>query len=438
MKFSNVALTLATAGTLVAAQPHRHHHRHNAQRRAPTNTDVVVVPGPTVVAYELDGKQISWDDVTKGIADGSLKWANGAPAPAAAPAPAQSPSSSAAPAPAPTSSSAAAAEKSSSPSEVGAQFYQKSSSAAASTSAKPSSAAPSASASASSSSSGSLISGGQGVEKEFPDGEIDCSSFPSDYGALYVDWLGLGGWTGVQYVKDNGDLERNADAGDSCHEGTMCSYACPAGYLKSQWPTTQGSTGQSIGGLHCKGGKLRVTNKAHKNLCIKGSGAVSVQNKLSTNVAICRTDYPGTESETIPLNVNPSQSSPLACPDQQNYYVWEGKSTSAQYYVNPAGLSVDKACQWNSVSGAKSGNWAPVNLGVSTSNGVGWYSILPNLPTDTTADTLDFDIEIVGDINGKCRYSNGHFISDTEDATEHGCTVCVSPFCRCQSRLLRC
>ena len=286
MKFS-IALTIAaTAGSLVAAQPHRHQHRH-VQKRSPTETDVVVVPGPTVVAYELNGKPISAAEVSAGIADGSLKWANGVPAPAA-----QVTSAAASPAPVSSAPAPSSAPPASSSAAVGGQFYQKAqSSAAAPSSTAVSSAAPSST--GSSSSDSSFSSTGQGMDKEFPSGEIACSTFPSEYGPINVDWLELDGWTGVQFVSSSGDLIRNAVKKETCTDGTMCSYACPAGYQKSQWPATQGSTGQSIGGLSCSGGKLYLTNPAFKTLCIKGTGKVTVENKLGSNVAICRTDYPG-------------------------------------------------------------------------------------------------------------------------------------------------
>jgi len=300
MKFS-IALTLATAGSIVAAQPHRHQHRH-VQRRSPTETDVVVVPGPTVVAYELNGKPIDAAKVSAGIADGSLKWAEGLPAPVAQATSAVAPPAPASSAPAPSSaapapSSAAPASSSAAAPAVGGQFYQKAqSSAAAASYVAPSStvvssAAPSST--SSSSSDNSFSSTGQGMDTEFPSGKHDCSAFPSEYGAINVDWLELGGWTGVQFVSSSGDLLRNAVKGETCVDGTMCSYACPAGYQKSQWPATQGSTGQSIGGLSCSGGKLHLTNPAFNTLCIKGTGKVKVENKLGSNVAICRTDYPG-------------------------------------------------------------------------------------------------------------------------------------------------
>ena len=140
---------------------------------------------------------------------------------------------------------------------------------------------------------------GQGLELEFPDGEIDCSIFPSEYGPIEIEWANLGGWSGIQYITVEGDAVTHivtaVPGGKGCIPGAMCSYACPPGYQKSQWPSTQGSTGQSVGGIQCNAnGKLSLTNPdLSKTLCIKGTGATHVQNKLSFNAAICRTDYPG-------------------------------------------------------------------------------------------------------------------------------------------------
>ena len=140
---------------------------------------------------------------------------------------------------------------------------------------------------------------GQGLELEFPDGEIDCSTFPSEYGPIEIEWANLGGWSGIQYVTVEGDAVTHivtaVPGGKGCIPGAMCSYACPPGYQKSQWPSTQGATGQSIGGIQCNAnGKLSLTNpNLSKTLCIKGTGATHVQNNLSSNAAICRTDYPG-------------------------------------------------------------------------------------------------------------------------------------------------
>ena len=114
--------------------------------------------------------------------------------------------------------------------------------------------------------------------------------------------MDMGGWSGLQYVTISGNSVTNivtGTPGSTCAndaDGTaMCSYACPPGYQKSQWPTTQGSTGQSVGGLLCgPDNKLHLTNKAlSTQLCIEGTGGVSVENTLGSNVPICRTDYPG-------------------------------------------------------------------------------------------------------------------------------------------------
>ena len=155
------------------------------------------------------------------------------------------------------------------------------------------------------SSGGSSIGGGRGVDREFPDGEIDCSDFPDEYGALNLDYLNLGGWSGIQNPKvDNSagydDIETivsdQCSGSDCCSDGMYCSYACPPGYQKTQWPEQQGATGQSVGGIKCQNGKLHLTNPGmSKKLCTKGTDAVTikVQNKISKGVSVCRTDYPG-------------------------------------------------------------------------------------------------------------------------------------------------
>ena len=218
-----------------------------------------------------------------------------------------------------------------------------------------------------------------------------------------------------------------AVSGESCIDGAMCSYACPAGYQKAHWPSTQGSTGQSVGGLQCKGGKLYRTNKDHTTLCIEGTGGVEVENNVGEQVAVCRTDYPGTESETIPLGVEHGSSQPLTCPNGATYFHWEGKSTSAQYYVNNKGVSTQKGCQWGDGS-EPIGNWAPMNLGVGYSSGATWLSMFKNEPT-TDAD-LDFPIFLTGDVSQECSYDgkgnfyNGDYRKGGEKISSgNGCTV---------------
>lgn len=288
MKFTTVALTLAAAGTLAAAQPHRHHkHRHIKRAAEP---EVEHVAGPTVYQYEFEGEMISEDKVCEGIEDGTLEWADGTPPPAACKDEPESDEEE--------------------PPLKDAQFFENPVEQNNNVNAKPSkeettTASPPTSTeeppSPAPTYSGPTNPGGggdgDGVDREFPDGKLSCDEFPSEYGAVPAHWLKIGGWTGVQKVSivDNmvNDI-RTALTGEGCTSGAMCSYACPAGYQKSQWPETQGSTGQSVGGLECRAGKLYLTNKALSNkLCVEGAGGVKVQNTMGQGVAVCRTDYPG-------------------------------------------------------------------------------------------------------------------------------------------------
>ncbi|RHZ69910.1 Secreted beta-glucosidase sun1 [Aspergillus turcosus] len=409
MRFNTVALTLATAGSLVAAQ-HHHQHRHHQHKR-----ESVVDQDKTVVLYELDGKPIPLQEVCSGLADGTLKFADNAHPTGVC----DNLSKSAAPASTPEVT----------PTLAPAQFIELTSvvtpvpSVSTPSSSPVQTPASSSSASSSAPSAAPSSSGATGLDADFPDGELDCSTFPSEYGAIPLDYLGLGGWSGIQYVSYAGSFINHivtAITGDGCTDGAMCSYACPPGYQKSQWPSTQGATGQSVGGIECRNGKLHLTNPSlSKKLCIPGVGGVNVQNKLGQSVAVCRTDYPGTESETIPLPVGPSELQPLTCPNGETYYKWQGKTTSAQYYVNPKGISTEQGCQWGDGS-LPIGNWAPLNLGVGYNNGK-WLSIFQNAPT--TYEKLDFNIKIVGDnLSGSCKYEDGVFYSET-GATSSGCTV---------------
>ncbi|OAX80318.1 hypothetical protein ACJ72_05353 [Emergomyces africanus] len=417
MKFTtSVVLTVAAAGSLAAAQPHRHnhhHHHHHHAKRAPDATEVVVVPGPTVYAYEFEGELIDQAAACNGIQNGSMQWAD------------------------PNVSMDACAPRPSITEQPKAgEFYEKP---------EPTVAVAAASLELPKIEIPSIEiptieippiptftppppppppSGGNGLESDFPDGQLSCSEFPSDYGAISLSWLGLGGWSGIQYitVKDSAVSDiRTGINGDRCKDGAMCSYACPPGYQKTQWPQTQGATGQSVGGLECSGGKLRLTNPSlSRKLCMKGAGGVAVKNTMSEVVAVCRTDYPGTESETIPLSSTPGSIHELTCPDAGNYYTWKQMPTSAQYYVNPKGVSIQEGCQWGDGS-RPIGNFAPINLGVGKRDGATFISIFQNKPTTTAR--LNFKIEIQGDnLGGKCRYENGMFYG-ANGANPDGCTV---------------
>jgi hypothetical protein len=125
---------------------------------------------------------------------------------------------------------------------------------------------------------------------------------------------------------------------------------------------------------------------------------------------------------SIPTDAQPGTTQPLACPDAASFYQWQGKGTSAQYYINMPGYSVTKACVWGN-PGDDFGNYAPSNLGVGWSAGSAWLSITSNQPTQMTA-TLPYTIEIIGG-NSKCRYQNGKYCSGDNYGTCNtlGCTV---------------
>ncbi|KAL4782644.1 hypothetical protein BJX76DRAFT_281644 [Aspergillus varians] len=414
MKYT-VALTLATAGSMVAAQ-HQHRHRHHQKR------EVVTVDGPTVVKYLLNNELIDASQVCEGITDGTLAWADGKPASD----PCQTSATSTTEAYTPTVAPAEFIETATSSSSSISSTTTTESSTAVSTTADSTTTTTTTTTKAAATSTSTSSDTATGLDASFPDGEIDCDSFPSEYGALALEYLGLDGWSGIQYTKWDSatgallDLATAVIGGKGCVSGAMCSYACPPGYQKSQWPKKQGDDGQSIGGLECKSGKLYLTNTdLSDKLCIPGVGGVKAKNTLSQHVAVCRTDYPGTEAETIPVSLNGGETKDITCPDGSSYYQWDGKTTSAQYYVNPAGVSQEEGCQWG--DGSKPvGNFAPINLGVGENNGK-WLSIFQNSPT--TSEKLDFNIKIKGSsLSGSCKYEDGSFISDS-GSNDSGCTV---------------
>ncbi|OBT67628.1 hypothetical protein VE03_03801 [Pseudogymnoascus sp. 23342-1-I1] len=413
MKLITIALVGATA---VAAASHKHMHRHADHHGSPVakRADKTVIEDAVVTKYEMNGKELKPDVVEQGVKDGIYVLLDAEVSSVA---------------PVATKAAVAAGE-----------FLEKKPTtlAAPSTTSTTSVAAPvtpttsTSAAPVSTSAAPSTGSGATGIDADFPSGEIDCDTFPSAYGAVAASWLDLGGWTGLQMTPSYapGDssisLINTGIGGDNCVINSFCSYACPPGYQKSQWPSSQGATGQSIGGLYCNAkGKLELTNSAlSKTLCIKGTGEVKVKNTIGRNVPICRTDYPGTESETVALDTQPGQEYELTCPDANKYYTWGDAATSAQYYINPAGSPVKDACRWNE-AGSNMGNWAPVNLGVGKGpTGATYISIFANKPTNPDGK-LNFNLEITGDVSGKCAYIDGEFYNNGV-VDPSGCTVLVT------------
>ncbi|SMN18025.1 similar to Saccharomyces cerevisiae YJL116C NCA3 Protein that functions with Nca2p to regulate mitochondrial expression of subunits 6 (Atp6p) and 8 (Atp8p) of the Fo-F1 ATP synthase [Maudiozyma saulgeensis] len=257
---------------------------------------------------------------------------------------------------------------------------------------------------------------GSSTGSKFEDGTIACSTFPSGSGVISLDWLGLSGWSSIQ--------DSDANSVTSCEDGSYCSYACQAGMSKTQWPSSQPESGASLGGLVCKDGFLYRTNTDTDYLCEWGEGTATASNSNSNGgIALCRTDYPGSEAMVVPTWLESGSSSKqISVVNEETYYQWEGKQTSTQYYVNNAGVAVEDGCIWGS-SGSDVGNWAPLVLGAGSSDGITYLSLIPN-PNNEDASSANFNVKIVATegstISGDCYFEDGVF-SSTD-----GCTVSVT------------
>ena len=262
-------------------------------------------------------------------------------------------------------------------------------------------------------SSNDLLDTSSNPDTEFQDGVIPCSQFPSGQGAIPVDWIGLGGWTSV--------MNMEGASGGYCQDGFYCSYACQPGMSKTQWPSEQPADGRSVGGLYCKDGYLYRSNKNSKYLCEWGMGTASAVNQLGQQVALCRTDYPGSENMDIPTVLQAGGSQPISVVNENSYYVWQGRDTTVQYYANNAGVSEQEGCTWGS-AGSGVGNWAPLVLGAGYSDGVSYLSLIANPNNRSPAN---YNVKIVATdgsvVDGTCVYENGLF--NGEDSS--GCTVAV-------------
>jgi hypothetical protein len=429
---TRIALAASLAAGAAASHAHAHRHLHQREAAAVEKREVVTVVhyGPTETVYELDGKRVSEDDAREGLDSGefaiigeteptSVKSGVVTITPSAGrfmeikatakveaeeeeeeeedeeedPEPTETPT----PSPSPTSTAAAkvSAESKATPSKTPSKG----------------------------------TTGATGIDADFPSGDVPCSTFPSDYGAIPLEWMNLGGWSGIQQVPDYSPGDANivtihTAVKGGCTIGSFCSYACPPGYQRTQWPEAQGSTKESIGGLYCNAkGNLELSRDGYTKLCEQGVGGVTIKNDLKKVVSTCRTDYPGTENMVIPLLSEPGSSNPLTNPDSTSYYVWDGQNTTAQYYVNKAGYTLEEACVWlNPDDPGGAGNWAPMNIGVGRNFEMKTYiSIFRNKPSSSAE--LDFNIEITGDgVNGDCSFVNGEFSTGGD-----GCTVSRRP-----------
>jgi len=410
MKTSVLNLAIAASfGSAAVAQPHHHHghqHLHKRENSPLEKREIVTTYVPaTVTQYMLGTKEVPAKEATAGL-DKGLYVVVGETTPTFTP-PAP---------PAPTSTS----------SKEDGVFLEASTSSAYPTSTPEPTTSTSTPEPEPTKPTTYPVSGAKGIDADFPDGELDCDTFPSDYGALPLDYLGLGGWSGLQYtpnfsLKDAFISFIETGVAQPSGQTGFYSYACPEGYVKSQWPKAQGNTGQSIGGLYCNTqGKLELTRgDVSKTLCEKGISGISIKNKMSTGTSVCRTDYPGTENMVIPLDVTSGGLFQLANVASNSYYVWQGKSTTLQYYVNKKGVNAENGCRWVCAEDPEGcGNWAPINIGVGEADsGETFLSIFPN--SAVSKAVLDFNIDISGDNNGECYYHVGEGFAGSST----GCTV---------------
>ncbi|KAK8114414.1 SUN family protein [Apiospora kogelbergensis] len=400
-------INLALAATLASAQPHNHGHGRFHQKRGAASpvenikrADVVTtVVAATETAYVMGNKVVTPEEAKAGI-DKGLFIVVGESTPTFIPPP------------------PALAHAYYQREEDGRHKETSTPSPTPTPSPSPTSASPPPPPKSSSGGGGFSSNGGSGLHADFPDGELPCEwESVEKYGGMAIPWAGIKGFTAVQKVptfKVGMKIANiiTAIKGEGCEDDAFCSYACPAGYVKTQWPEEQGLTGQSVGGLHCLNGKLHLTRPEKKTLCEENAGGLTLKNSLKQGVATCRTDYPGTENMIVPTWADAGSTATLANIKSSGYYTWEGKDTTLQYYINPAGVSVEEACTWDSFTVPQStGNWAPTNLGVGQSrDGNTYLSIFPNAPTSKAK--LNFNIRITGDVTSKCTLEDGEYYTD--------------------------
>lgn len=190
---------------------------------------------------------------------------------------------------------------------------------------------------------------------------------------------------------------------------------------KTQWPSNQPADGRTVGGLLCKDGYLYKSQDSDY-LCEWGHDTASFVSNVDKDIAICRTDYPGSENMVVPTLLEANSQCVATVVDQDSYFQWKGMKTSVQYYVNNAGISLEDGCVWGDY-GTTIGNWAPLVMGAGAINGNTYLSLIPN-PNNQDAPNFSVKIEATegSTVIGDCSYVNGVFSGDTQD----GCTSTVT------------
>lgn len=398
MKYSIIPL-LALASSVLAA-PHAHAHEHHLHRREPA----VVYVTQTQVAYvDANGNPVTPTTASTAAAATSTSSSQGDDG---------------------SESTSIVDKKASQTTTLSSTTAASTTSSSSSSEDETSSATTSQSTSSSTSSSSGSIDGDlsdfEDPTEDFEDGVHKCSSLPTGQGVISLDWLDFGGWASV--------MNEDGETSTSCEDGYYCSYACQAGMSKTQWPSEQPSNGISVGGLYCKNGYLYKSNSDKSTLCEWGQDSSYAVNKVEKSIALCRTDYPGSENMVVPTLVEAGSKKPMSVVKEDGYYTWKGGKTSAQYYVNDAGVSVEDGCIWGT-SGSGIGNWAPVVLGSGYTDGTTYLSIIPN---PNNEDAPNYSVKIVAEdgatAQGECSYINGKYSgsSSSGGSSSDGCTVAVT------------
>lgn len=254
-------------------------------------------------------------------------------------------------------------------------------------------------------------------EVEFEDGVHDCDILPTGQGVIPVDWVsGLnGGYTSIMNLQ--------GETSSNCTDGFFCSYACQAGMSKTQWPSNQPISGISVGGLECRNNKLYRSNSDQKYLCQWDQGTANFVSEIDQDIAICRTDYPGSENMNVPTMLQAGGSQPVSVVQGDTYYTWKGGKTSSQYYANNAGVSVQDGCIWGE-EGSGIGNFSPVVLGAGQVEGKTYLSLIPNPNNETPPN---YNVKIVGEDGattvGSCSYEGGQYLGGQGS---DGCTFTLT------------
>ncbi|KAI9801451.1 MAG: hypothetical protein M1833_002683 [Piccolia ochrophora] len=232
--------------------------------------------------------------------------------------------------------------------------------------------------------------------------------FPSDAGLV-----------AVTPDKQNAGWAMSPD--QPCKPGNYCPYACPPGELMAQWDPKAIKYEYPMsmnGGLYCDNSGQISKPFPDKPYCVKGTGTVGCKNNAAGNVAFCQTVLPGNEAMLIATNVE--DVADLAVPGT-SYWA----ETSAHYYINPPGVSVEEGCIWGTSKNPR-GNWTPYVAGANTDKDgstflkLGWNPIYLEEATPFRNEMPDWGVKI------ECEGDKCNGLPCSIDPESHKVNECAS------------